>query len=57
MSDKMKKRWTVFIRYSVGEDIIQEIDELEELSDIIECGPDFRFLKSIEFEYRLGAKW
>lgn len=53
----MTKRWKIKIRYAHPNGNIEthhkEIDEMEELQDIIEGGPDYRLLVDIRFNYNL----
>ena len=53
MSDK---RWKVVIRYypeNMEHQLIY-IEELDELQDIVESGPDFRLISKIEITYNLN---
>jgi hypothetical protein len=51
------KRWKVKIKYSTGEVNIHEIEEISELQNIVEEGPDFSNLKKISFEYQRKKKF
>ena len=49
------KRWTAKIAYQVDatatEIVYHHMDELEELQDLVEKGPDFGAIKSFEISY------
>ena len=47
-------RWTATISYYNDRVDILQIDELEDLQDIVEAGPDFSFIKHIKIEYNYG---
>jgi len=50
-----KLRWLVIIEYTDRADFGKVmIDELEELQEIIEAGPDFNVIKQINIFYALG---
>lgn len=47
-------RWTATVTYHTGQVNIFQIDELEDLQDIVENGPDFSYLKKITVTYNYG---
>lgn len=50
-----QKRWLAKVYYIDGRSTDAfEIDELEELQDIVEGGPDFGLIQKIEIFYNLG---
>jgi hypothetical protein len=49
----MKKRWKVTLFYANDVKETYEIDCMSELEDIVDIGPDYRFLNSMTFEYQL----
>ena len=57
MADKAiaNKRWSVTVSYHNDRVDYYQVEELEELQDIIESGPDFSYLKKIEVKYNFGA--
>jgi len=53
MNDNTKPRWTVKLTYRYSEgprSITLNVEELFELQDIVECGPSFYTIKSIEIK-------
>lgn len=51
------KRWSVVIKYHTSNERIDyfQIEELEELQDIVEAGPDFSYIKEIKIKYNLNS--
>ena len=53
MSDNTQPRWTVKLTYRYAEgprSITLKVEELFELQDIVECGPSFYSIESIEIK-------
>lgn len=49
------KRWLVKISYINGyKPDVFEVDEIEELQEVVEGGPDFALIEKIEVFYNLG---
>lgn len=52
MTDTEQKRWHIEFRYASGQELPpMDIEELEELQDIVEGGPDFGTLIDIVITY------
>lgn len=45
------KRWSADIKYHNGRTDHYQIDELYELQDIVEQGPDWSYMKEIKITY------
>lgn len=48
MSDNMTDRWVVEIRYFDGKETILAVEELEQIQEAIEHGPDWNTIDVIE---------
>ncbi len=50
------KRWKAVITYDDGKSKEVNIEELEELHDIIEGGPDWNLINDVKITYNLKEK-